>query len=200
MHRWESHKKAAAVARKDLTNLFELESYYVKQFEVRTSDVDFVKPTLNALTSGRLMLAWSYVREFYPDTKRISQAEQNMWSFGLSELEVYTDQLQECYEKGKDIDQGRVSDFTRWKEETIERTRVAQKYFDGFVNGVLKGTLVIQSGAGSSATEPLSEAERFYAVQLELLGSMGFTDRKRLIRLLEDCGGDAQRALDKLIV
>ena len=88
MHRWESHKKAADIARNDNTNLFALETYYTSTFEVRTSDVSFLRPTLLTLMSGRLMLSWSYVREFYSENKRISQVEKNMWSHGLSELEV----------------------------------------------------------------------------------------------------------------
>jgi|JI10StandDraft_1071094.scaffolds.fasta_scaffold1271661_1 hypothetical protein len=69
------------------------ESYYVAAFGVRTNDADFLRPTLNMLNSGRLILSWSYIREFYSDSKRISQVEKNMWSFGLSELEVHVDRV-----------------------------------------------------------------------------------------------------------
>ncbi len=121
-----------------------------------------------------------------------------MWTFGLSELETYTDQLQECYEKGKNISAGQVLEFNKWKEETVNRTRVARYYFDNFVNGVLKGTLAVQ-GANSNNAEPLSEAERFYSVQLEQLQAMGFCDRKRNIALLEANGGSLEAVANLLV-
>lgn len=103
------------------------------------------------------------------------------------------------YEKGKSIPTGEVSEFLRWKQETVNLVRVAQQYFDGFVNGALKGTLVSAQRHDDVLEEPLTEAERFYAVQLETLANMGFTDRKRLVQLLEQHGGDANLVVDQLI-
>jgi hypothetical protein len=76
MHRWESHKKAADIARRDNTNIADLEAYFSATFGVRTADVNFLNPTLSTLMGGRLMLSWSYVREFYTENKRISQVEK----------------------------------------------------------------------------------------------------------------------------
>jgi hypothetical protein len=202
MHRWEAHKKAADVARNDLKNLFDLEKYYVDAFGVRVNDAEFLKTTLATLDQGRSMLSNAYVREFYSVDKRISAVEKNMWSHCLSELEIHTDRLQEYYEKGQLLEAGKVQDFTDWKQEVINLTRVARRYFDGFVEGALKGTLVSQSGAAEGEEgegEALTEAERFYSVQLSLLASMGFTDRPRMIELLEANGGDAERVVEKLI-
>ncbi len=52
-------------------------------------------------------------------------------------------QLQEWYEKGKSIASGEVVEFTKWKQETVNLVRVAQQYFDGFVSGALKVTLLL---------------------------------------------------------
>ena len=199
MHRWESHKKAADIARGDNTNLFDLETYYTSTFGVRTGDVSFLHPTLMTLMSGRLMLSWSYVREFYSENKRISQVEKNMWAHGLSELEIYTDRLQEWYEKGKSIPPGQVLDFTAWKSETVDLTRTMRRYFDGFVNEVLKGTLAVQGAGNDNNAGPLSEAERFYSVQLEQLRAMGFSDRARNIALLEANGGSLELVANQLV-
>jgi ariadne-1 len=84
MHRWESHKKAADIARRDNTNLSDLEAYFSATFGVRTADVNFLNPTLSTLMSGRLMLSWSYVREFYTENKRISQVEKVRREFVFS--------------------------------------------------------------------------------------------------------------------
>ena len=90
-----------------------------------------------------------------------------------------------------------MNEFLKWKQETVNLVRVAQQYFDGFVNGALKGTLVTTS---HKAEEPLSEAERFFSVQLETLSAMGFTDRKHLVQLLEETGGDANLVVEKLLL
>ncbi len=90
-----------------------------------------------------------------------------------------------------------MQEFLRWKQETVNLVRVAQQYFDGFVSGALKGTLV--SAQHHEVDEPLSEAERFYSVQLETLAAMGFTDRKRLVQLLEENKGDANLVVEKLL-
>ena len=192
IHRWESHKKSADVARRDLNNLFVLETYYVNTFGVRTQDVDFLASTLNNMISGRLMLSWAYVREFYWVDKRISAVEKNMWSHYLGELEVHVDRLQEYYEKGQHL-QPVSKDFLAWKMETVNLTRVAQRYFDGFVEGVIHGDLAVVGG------DKMSETERFYSAQLQTLEGMGFADKDMLVPLLEKYGGDVERVISSLI-
>jgi hypothetical protein len=47
--------------------------------------------------------------------------------------------------------------------------------------------------------EALSEAERFYSVQLEQLAAMGFRDTERIIELLEAHGGNLEAVANRLV-
>lgn len=190
LHRWEAHKKASSIARDDVDNIFELQSYYVGAFQVRMQDCDFFSTTLNTLMDGRSMLAWSYVREYYFEGKRISMTEKNLWAHYVSELEVHVDRLQEHYEKGKTLPEGDSKSFLAYKMETINLTRVARQYFDSFVEAIVKGNALLGKG---------NELERFYNAQLLQLAEMGFTDRKMLVDMLEKNGGDVHRVLAQLV-
>jgi hypothetical protein len=63
-----------------------------------------------------------------------------------------------------------------------------------------QGTLVVQGGKNNNNNvEALSEAERFYSVQLEQLQAMGFRDTKRNIELLEANGGNLEAVANRLV-
>lgn len=192
LHRWTTHKKAGDIARADLQNLEALESYYSDSFEIRTQDADFLKPTLTTLMLGRSMLSWSYVREYYTHAnKKLSVIERNLWDHDLGEMEMHVDRLQEKYEDGKKLEAGQVKAFLAWKESVVNLTRIAEKFFNAFCEGVLKGNL---GGTGKS------ELELLYAVQLEELEKMGFNrSTAQLIELLEKHKGDLTRVVNILI-
>ena len=190
------------MAQNDLDKLFAIQSYYCDSFNVTTQDCSFISDTLRVLVQGRHQLGWSYVKEFSDLGQRQREAERQMWTFGLSELEVAADRLQENYERGVNLPAGNVNEFLKWKEATVNLARVTEKVFSSFVTSVAAGTLgTAISLADSGDHGGVSEAERFFRPQLEILSGMGFdhVGRDGLIELLEKCKGDVEQVVQRLI-
>jgi len=148
----------------------------MNQFHVRSQDVKFLSEAADQLIYNRNMLQNSYVYSYYLSQKLVRTAEKNLFEFLQQNLELNTDKLHEEYEY--DIETKEYNEFIKWKESVTNHTRVSKKFFDNFVEGIIKKTLIVAEG------ETMTEDERFYFDKIEQLESMGI-DRQVSLPLLK---------------
>jgi len=65
--------------------------------------------------------------------------------------------------------------------------------------GIVPGTLPQNSGEIPGGTQQQQTSQQRFSVQLQQLSDMGFTDTQRNIEALQSCGGNVDRAVERLL-
>jgi len=185
-HRYESHRNAMKIADKQRKEAKIKAESIMKQIGIRAQDVKFVSEATEQLLRNRNMLQYSYVYGYYLSSKRVRSEEKKLFEYLQQNLEQHTDKLSGLYELS--LDSYDLQEFTKWREDVVNKTRVSKKFLDNFIEGVILKTLTTPEG------DTLTEDERFYHTQLEQLESMGLP-RDLTLPLLIQFDGNVNRVV-----
>jgi len=185
-HRYDSHKKAMKIAQQQAKDSEARGEEMMNKFGVRSQDVKFLSEASNQLVYNRNMLQNSYVYSYFLSTKHVRISEKNLFEYLQQNLESNTDTLSELYET--DIESQEYNNFIKWREQVTNFTRVSKKFFDNFVDGIIRKSLTVMDG------EHLSDDERFYFDKIEILENMGF-DRTICLHLLKEYDGNVEKVV-----
>jgi len=106
----------------------------VEKLGVRAQDTVFLKEATEQLIECRRVLKNSYIYGFYLDKSK--KAEKSLYEYLQEDLEKHTNHLSELYET---TTVNEYSQFTKWKEQVANYSRVTQGFLKKFVDGVLSG-------------------------------------------------------------
>lgn len=127
-HRYESHMSAGKIAKVQLDQCELRRMEISKRFGVRDQDSTFLKEAVEQLILNRRVLRFSYVMAYYLDR----QETKRLFEHSQEDLEKYTNELSELYEKSLDKISEEKS-FGLWKEKVANHTRISAKYLKAFV-------------------------------------------------------------------